>query len=112
MGFNRELLKGSTDLLILSILSHAATYGYHIAKEVNARTGGLLRLKEGSLYPMLHKLEGQGLIRGKWAPSERGPDRKYYQITAHGRRALTGRVDEWRRFGAAMSAALEGAPNA
>lgn len=109
MRFNRELLKGSTDLLILSILSQGPAYGYHIAKETNARTDGLLRLKEGSLYPMLHKLESQGLIVGKWAPSERGPARKYYRMTARGRRVLAAKASEWRRFASAVTVALEGA---
>jgi PadR family transcriptional regulator PadR len=109
MTFNRELLKGSTDLLILTMLSQRPAYGYHIAKEINTRSDGLLRLKEGSLYPMLHKLEEHGLIRGRWAPSERGPERKYYHITARGRRVLAVRVHEWHQFTMAVSAALEGA---
>jgi PadR family transcriptional regulator PadR len=109
MPFNRELLKGTTDVLILAILSGGRAYGYQIAKEISVRTDGLLRLKEGSLYPMLHKLEAQGLIRGKWAPSERGPARKYYRVTARGRRAGAARMSEWHRFTVVVAAALEGA---
>jgi PadR family transcriptional regulator PadR len=109
MRFDRELLKGSTDLLILTILAEGPAYGYHIARAVNQRTDGLLTLKEGTLYPMLHRLEGQGLIRGRWAPSERGPARKYYRMTAGGRRALAAKASEWRRFTSMMAAALEGA---
>ena len=109
MALNRELVKGSTETIILCLLADGPQYGYQIAREVDQRTNGALRLREGSLYPMLHSLEHKGLLRATWRPSERGPARRYYRLTAKGRRAVNARVAEWRQFSRAMNAAIAGA---
>src|SRR5205823_7294175 len=76
-----ELLKGTLSLLILSLLSRKAMYGYEIAATVHRDTDGTFTWREGSLYPSLHKLEADGLVAGQWEEKETGRKRKYYHIT-------------------------------
>ncbi len=102
----RELLKGSLDLMLLSLLAGEPMYGYQIVREVQARSGGQLKLKEGSLYPALHRLEQAGLLEGFWQQRADGADRRYYQLTAQGRTALPGRQAEWRQLVAAINSVL------
>ena len=85
-----ELLKGTLSLLILSLLSRKAMYGYEIAATVHRDTDGAFTWREGSLYPNLHKLEADGLIVGEWEEKETGRKRRYYKITRSGRTALKG----------------------
>lgn len=103
----RELLKGSLDLMLLALLEREPMYGYQIVKEVRDRSGAALQLKEGSLYPALHRLEQAGLIEGYWQPRSDGADRRYYRLTAAGRAAVPERRAEWRQFVAAVSGVLE-----
>lgn len=109
MSGQRELLKGSLDLMLLALLSHEPMYGYQIVREVRQRSVEVLNLKEGSLYPALHRLEQGGLIEGYWQARPDGADRRYYRITGAGREALTEREAEWRRFVRAVDGVL-GAP--
>ena len=79
--------------IILALLAERPMYGYEMVKLVNARSGGLLEWKEGPLYPTLHRLEGEGLLKAEWrenAPT--GKQRKYYRITGSGRRELSKRA--------------------
>ena len=108
MNINRELLKGSTYTLILSLLAEEAMYGYQIAKTVNQRTDGLLNWKEGTIYPALHKLEKQKLIDGRWEVQPNGRERRYYDITEKGRKAAAIAKKEWRNFTWAVNSVLEG----
>lgn len=103
---DRELLKGSFDVLLLALLERGPMYGYQIVKEVKARTDGVLELKEGSLYPALHRLEQQGLIEGFWQPRADGADRRYYRLTARGAEAAQEKRAEWRRFATAIEGVL------
>ena len=91
-------------------------YGYEIVKIVNARTNGRFEWKEGTLYPTLHRLEADGLIRSQWQdksqstePSGGAQRRKYYATTRRGRAELTRRRTEWRQFSESMDAVLMGA---
>ncbi len=93
-----DLRKGSTQVLVLSLLAEEPMYGYRLAKELERRSGGYFDFKEGTLYPLLHRLEKEGLIRGEWQVVERGPSRKYYQITEEGRKALEESAREWTTF--------------
>ena len=93
-----ELLRGTLPTLVLSILQSQSLYGYEIAKEIRQRTGSVLHLKEGSLYPALHAMERDGVLAGKWRTVERGPSRKYYRLTAKGRAVLAKRRSQWQRF--------------
>jgi transcriptional regulator len=102
-----ELLKGTLSLLILSLLSRKAMYGYEIAATVHRDTDGAFTWREGSLYPSLHKLEQSGLITGEWEEKETGRKRRYYHITKEGKAALMEKLQSWRELCAAVNAILE-----
>lgn len=102
----RDLRKGSTTLLVLHVLSEMPMYGFELAEELKARTGGVLAFAEGMLYPMLHKMERSGLLASEWRPSVDGPPRKYYAPTPEGLRELERRRSDWARFASALDAAL------
>src|SRR5690625_7180379 len=87
--FRRELVKGSTSILVLQLLLERDMYGYELAKEINQRSDQHLEMKEGSLYPDLHKLEKQEYVEHYWKKQTKGPDRKYYLITAQGENLYT-----------------------
>ncbi len=90
-----ELLKGTLSLLILSLLNRKAMYGYEIVKTVREASDGALQWKEGSLYPGLHKLAKDGLIRGEWEGKPGQRRRRYYRITEKGRAALSEKTEAW-----------------
>lgn len=95
MAGSKELMGASSTLLVLGILAREPSYGYEIVKTVNAESGGLLLWQEGMLYPILHKLENQGLIRSQWQQADTGRERKYYYITAAGRQSLKKDLSQW-----------------
>jgi PadR family transcriptional regulator len=103
MKYRRELLKGSTETLLLSLLKNQPMYGYQIIKELEDRSGGYFRFKEGTLYPALHRLEASGLVRGRWERLPTGQERKYYHPTEKGLHLLEEKIAEWQGFSAAMS---------
>jgi PadR family transcriptional regulator PadR len=106
---NADLVRGTLETIILEVVAVRAMYGYEICKVVDRRSNGQLELREGSLYPALHKLEKAGLLASRWVESEEGRRRKYYELTGEGRRALEHRRDEWRRFSGAVNAIVGGA---
>ena len=112
MGFSQDLVRGSIVPIVLALLKDRPMYGYEIVKVVNARTGGQLEWKEGTLYPTLHRLQARRLIAAQWAdaPADEAPGRKrkYYAITAKGRRELARRTAEWTDFSTAVNALLLG----
>ena len=108
MRFDRELLKGNTSTIVLAILDEGPLHGYQIAKEMKSRSNDALMLGQGVLYPILHRLEDRGLIRGEWEQSTGTPSRKRYNITAAGRRELRSKRSEWNAFSQAMSDVLDG----
>ena len=115
MDFSQDLVRGSIVPIVLSLVKDRPMYGYEMVKAVNARTGGRLEWKEGTLYPALHRLEAEGLIAGRWAdaPASEAPGRKrkYYSITRRGRAELARRAEQWREFSSAVNAlVLGGAP--
>lgn len=101
-----ELLKGTISLLILSLLRRRPMYGYEIVKTVSEETQGELQWKEGSLYPGLHKLAGEGLVRGEWEGPVGGRRRKYYHLTAAGEKALESKLRSWERLARAIDRVL------
>ena len=103
MNYGRELLKGSTDTLLLSLISQQPMYGYQIIKELEGRSQGYFKFKEGTLYPALHRMEREGLVNAQWQRLVSGQERRYYQITATGRQALEAKLTEWRGFAAAVN---------
>ncbi len=94
----RDFRKGSTRVLILNMLAERPMYGYQIAKELKRRSQGYFAFKEGTLYPALHRLEKEGLLRSEWQVVEKGPSRKYYHITEEGKKALADSAEEWTTF--------------
>jgi transcriptional regulator len=102
-----ELLKGTLSLLILSLLSRKAMYGYEMAATVHRDTHGAFTWREGSLYPSLHKLEADGLIVGEWEQTENGRKRRYYHISAKGRAALAEKSQSWNELCQGVNRVLE-----
>ncbi|MFQ5860453.1 MAG: PadR family transcriptional regulator [Dehalococcoidia bacterium] len=102
----KELLKGSTETLLLSLVATEPMYGYQIAKEMAKRSSGYFRLKEGTLYPALHRLERGGLVEGWWKETSSGQPRRYYHITSKGLRVLGERLTEWQRFSRAVNSVM------
>ncbi|MFC1952436.1 PadR family transcriptional regulator [Chloroflexota bacterium] len=107
MAQARELMKGSTDSLLLYLISQQTMYGYQIIMELEKRSQGYFRFKEGTLYPALHRLERTGLILGKWQLQPGGRQRKYYHITDKGRYVLSEKRNQWQDFLAAMNLVLK-----
>ena len=105
--YQNELLKGSTEALLLALLDGESMYGYQIVREMERRSEGYFRFKEGTLYPALHRLEKAKLVVGSWADSATGQQRRYYAITVAGRRALEARHREWQSFSKAVSLVME-----
>src|ERR1041384_6806218 len=102
-----ELLKGTLALLILSLLSRKAMYGYEIAATVHRDTDGAFTWREGSLYPSLHKLEQSGLIVGEWEERETGRKRRYYRLTKQGRAVLREKEQSWTALCVAVNQVLK-----
>jgi PadR family transcriptional regulator len=95
---DREWKKGSAELLILSLLEDRARHGYEIAKLIEARSGGALRFRVTSLYPLLYRLEERGLIEGRWIEKAAQRRRRYYKLTGAGRALLDQQRQSWKAF--------------
>jgi len=107
MDIDREFLKGSVSLLLLNLLSRGEMYGYEILQEASRRSANAFAFKEGTLYPALHQLEKKGQIKSVWRTAENGRERKYYSLTAQGKKAAAKYEKQWQHLTAAMSAILE-----
>ncbi len=92
---HKKTLDGNVETLLLAILREGPSYGYEIIKTVNDRAAGLLRMGEGTAYPVLHRLEDRGLIASRWTTAESGRRRKYYRLTPKGRRSLADNAQQW-----------------
>ena len=103
----QELLQGTLDLLILKTLSTDDLHGWDIAKRIAVVSNDRLTLKQGSLYPALHRLENQGWIEAEWGVSEAGRSAKFYRLTRTGKKQLAEEQEYWLGFAAAMSSVLE-----
>ena len=100
---DRELKKGSAELLVLSLVEARARHGYEIGKLIESRSGGTLRYNVASLYPLLYRLEKRGWIKGQWVEKSGQRRRRYYRITAAGRRVLVAQRTGWKNFVAAIN---------
>ena len=107
MGCGRDLLKGNTNSLLLCLLSKQPMYGYQIVKELEERSQGYFRFKEGTLYPALHRLEKAGLLEGRQEQLPNGHERRYYYITAKGREDMVRKVNEWQDFSRAVNLVVQ-----
>jgi PadR family transcriptional regulator PadR len=102
MDINKDLVAASATPLVLAILAEGDSYGYAIIKRVSELSGRKLQWTDGMLYPVLHRLERQGYIKGKWGTSESGRKRKYYHLTAQGRAQLAEQRQQWQTVDAAL----------
>ena len=107
MAQRRELMKGNADSLLLCLLGQQPMYGYLIIKELERRSQGYFKFKEGTLYPALHRLERAGLIVGKWQTLPSGRQRRYYYITDKGLRLLAVKRSQWQDFLTAMNLIIQ-----
>jgi len=96
MKLFKELVAASAVPVVLSILSNGESYGYTILQRVRDLSGGEIEWSDGMLYPVLHRLESQHLVRARWAVSDTGRKRKYYALTAAGKRALAEQREQWQ----------------
>jgi PadR family transcriptional regulator PadR len=106
MEYDREFLTGTVGVLILSLLNEREMYGYEMLREAERRSSNAFQLKEGTLYPALHHMERSGLVKGHWRDSETGRSRKYYSLTAKGRRQAQSKRRQWLQISAAMRSIL------
>ena len=99
---DRELKKGSAELLLLSILDARPRHGYEISKLIEAQSGGRLRFHMASLYPLIYRLEERGWIRGRWVEKPGTRRRRFYRLTPEGKRVLARQRRAWQSFVAAV----------
>jgi len=99
-----QIARGSGEIAILSLLAEQPLYGFEIARQIGERTGGALKFTLASLYPLLYDMEKRGWLEAHWQQNQAGRDRRYYRLTAAGRRQLTPLREEWRSFFQALDA--------
>jgi transcriptional regulator len=102
-ALDRELKKGSAELLILSLVEGRPRHGYDIGQLIELRSRGTLRFNVASLYPLLYRLEKRGWIRGRWVEKPGQRRRRYYRLTPMGKKVLAAQRDGWREFVEAIS---------
>ncbi len=112
MNIKKELTKGSSALLVLSVLEKGDMYGYRIIKEIEMRSEFVFSLKEGTLYPILHAFEKEGYVDSYWEGNEGERRRKYYRITKKGIKVLQQNKQEWAAYSGAVSKVIGGVANA
>jgi transcriptional regulator len=102
-----EILQGTLDLLILQTLARGEQHGHGISQAIRARSGELLSVETGSLYPALHRLEKKGWLGAEWKSSENNQRAKYYRLTKAGRKQLAAEQDRWQLLVQAVSGVLD-----
>lgn len=107
MKINKELLKGSTNLLVLSLLEKENMYGYQMIKKLSEKSKNVFELQEGTLYPILHSLEEKNYISSYWDTTG-AKKRKYYTITKEGKKHLKEKKTEWETFSAGVNQVVGG----
>ena len=106
-GLRIELPQGTLDLLILKTVALGPQHGWAISERVQQISRDALQVRQGSLYPALHRLERRGLIKARWSTTENNRRAKYYELTREGRKQLEKQVDSWRRLTAAIGQVLD-----
>ncbi|MBC7930045.1 MAG: PadR family transcriptional regulator [Rubrivivax sp.] len=106
-ALDRELKKGSAELLILSLVEARPRHGYEISKLIESRSEGVLKFNVASLYPLLYRLEKRGWIQGRWVEKVGQRRRRYYRLTAEGKKVLAAQRSIWREFVEAVSRITE-----
>ena len=108
MKIDKGLIGGSTILLVLTLLQEQDRYGYEMIKELESRSDRTFLFKEGTLYPVLHKLENNGLVTSYMAKGETGKERKYYKITGKGQKQLAEEKQTWETFSVSVNKVIGG----
>ena len=106
MRFDKELLKGTTETVLLTILAEAPCHGYELVERLRSRSEGVFEFGEGTLYPLLYKLEAKGWIAGRWEPGNGRRRRRVYRVTPRGRKQLAQRTAQWQELVAGMTLVL------
>lgn len=109
---DRNLLGGSTVLMLLSLLGEGDRYGYEIIRELASRSENVFCMKEGSLYPVLHRMEAQGWVRAYEKEAENGKKRRYYSITPAGEQQLRAEMEQWESFRCSVERVIRGGAHA
>jgi PadR family transcriptional regulator, regulatory protein PadR len=104
-----EMLKGHLDMIVLAALAAGPAHGYAVIEEIRRRSGQAFDLPEGTIYPVLHRLEQAGLLSSRWVTAESGRRRRVYALTRRGDRVLAERRALWQQFSDAIGAVLAGA---
>lgn len=102
----KELVKGNTTTIILALLKSEPMYGYQIVKELNERHMDVMQMNQGTIYPLLHSLERQGLVVSEVRKAGVNRTRKYYRLTASGEKVLAGSIRQWRSFSTALDSLI------
>jgi PadR family transcriptional regulator PadR len=110
MKLSKKTLDGNMETLLLAVLQDGPSYGYQMVQQMNALVPGVLKTGEGTIYPVLHRLEGRELIRSSWRTGESGRQRRYYQLTVKGRRALAENRLQWAALTRVMDTVLKPQP--
>ncbi|QEG41965.1 PadR family transcriptional regulator [Roseimaritima ulvae] len=105
-SFSSDLIRSCADMVILTVLRSRPMHGYDVLQSMGEFGDGQFRFKQGTLYPLLYRLEREGWIKSKWQVPETGKKRKVYSITAEGRRVLKQRTQQWERFSTSVNAIL------
>lgn len=106
MKISKELLKGSTAIMILKTISEEDSYGYQIVQRIASKSEDIFKLNEGTLYPILHTMEKEGWVESYRNQGEGGRERKYYRITPVGKLKLAAQLQEWNAFTNAVNGVL------
>jgi PadR family transcriptional regulator, regulatory protein PadR len=106
-SIERELKRGSLELIVLHLLAPQEAYGYEIVSKLTSQTNGALEVTDGTLYPVLYRLERAGFVAVRWETQDRGVPRKYYRLTEAGSEELARLTHEWTTFAKAMAKLLK-----
>jgi PadR family transcriptional regulator PadR len=109
MKFESQLLKGIAPAVVLEILSRGQMYGYELSQAIEQRSGDILTLGKGTLYPLLYNLEAKNLVKGKWEKADSGRERRYYSITSRGKEQLAKQKAQLRELTAGLNLVFGGA---
>jgi PadR family transcriptional regulator PadR len=109
MKFESQLLKGIAPVVVLEILSRGQMYGYELSQAIEQRSGEVLTLGKGTLYPLLYNLEAKKLVKGKWETTESGRKRRYYSITGKGKKELASQKEQLRELAKGLDLVFGGA---
>lgn len=106
-GDTGELVQGTLDMMILKTLSRGSMHGFGIALSIQQSSDEVLRVEEGSLYPALHRLELEGVLKAEWGTSDNNRRAKFYRLTPQGRQRLVAETSKWKRLAGAISRVME-----